>query len=73
MTDREKLVEVMAQELGAIRCRRMTGLQSLIYVQPETAQSIAHGIMAESREDAEKIFDAAERAGFRWVGPDDGR
>jgi len=65
MTDREKLVEVM--KMAHALCQTT-----------EVWAGNRYEAVAEKRDRArnlrmEAAIDAAERAGFRWVGPDDGR
>lgn len=61
MSDRERLIEVMARAIWDDR-------------NPESMWPYGSEIeQNDYRGHAVAAIEAAERAGFRWIGPDDGR
>lgn len=67
MTDRDRLIEIMARAAYQ-HCR---DCHQLTQNYQWEAESENHRDLW--REQQRRVIEVAERAGFRWLGPDDGR
>lgn len=79
MTYRERLIEVMARELWAIECDEANAINiragrgSINYADPWKPHGGGIRQAKYAEEQASRLIEAAERAGFLIVAPDDGR